>query len=87
MQAGEKAFLEKGEAASTAAESAFDESKKILKGTQYTSLVQKYNVGGTSLLYWTKYYEQYISTCSKDFDRKGVEKAFVNFIILKKVFN
>jgi hypothetical protein len=37
MQAGEKAFLEKGEAASTAAESAFDESKKILKDAQQTA--------------------------------------------------
>ena len=37
MQAGEKAFIEKGEAASTAAESAFDESKKILKDAQQTA--------------------------------------------------
>jgi hypothetical protein len=37
MQAGEKAFLEKGEAASTAAETAFDESKKVLKDAQQTA--------------------------------------------------
>jgi hypothetical protein len=36
-QAGEKPFLEKGEAASTAAETAFDESKKVLKDAQKTA--------------------------------------------------
>ena len=37
FQAGEKSFTEKGEAASTAAETAFDESKKILKDAQQTA--------------------------------------------------
>ena len=41
MQAGEKPFLEKGEAASTAAETAFDESKKILKDAQDTANEKK----------------------------------------------
>jgi hypothetical protein len=36
-QAGEKPFLEKGEAASAAAETAFDESKKILQDAQKTA--------------------------------------------------
>lgn len=37
FQAGEKPFLEKGEVASTAAENAFDESKRILQEAQKTA--------------------------------------------------
>ena len=37
MQAGEKPFIEKGEAAAAQAESAFDESKKILQDAQKTA--------------------------------------------------
>ena len=37
MQAGEKPFIEKGEAAAAQAESAFDESKKILRDAQKTA--------------------------------------------------
>jgi len=37
MQAGEKPFIEKGEAAAAQAESAFDESKKILQDAQNTA--------------------------------------------------